>query len=188
MRRAVLSISLLAFAVTGCSKGSNAPKGESADDFAARAGMASAGAGEAGTPSVAEVNAQPVLASEGSSRLTPLVANAPTALGKVAGGCSFVYQGRSLLVVGGEKSTADKGKGVLVIDGRQVILPGADAGGLQVLESGPTLTGEGYTVTVMRGEGAPTAANGKNEWGADLKVKGPAGETTFSQGKWSCTA
>ncbi|ANY20744.1 hypothetical protein A6F68_02244 [Tsuneonella dongtanensis] len=182
MRRlAVISaIALLA----ACSQ-ADEPKGESAEDFAQRAGVApSAGA----VPSVAEVNAQPVVAATGAAQLTPLTADAPKVLGKIAGGCSFVYQGRSLLVVGADEGADAKGQGVLVIDGQQVVLPGSAAGGPQVVESGPTLTGAGYTVSVLRADGAPQAKDGRNEWTAGLKVAGPQGETTFSPGTWSCTA
>ncbi|MGI9376706.1 MAG: hypothetical protein ACR2PC_11520 [Tsuneonella suprasediminis] len=188
MKRTAICLCLTALAAGGCSKSNDASTGEGADDYAARAGVSSLGANDAGASSVAEVNAQPVLASEGSTRLMPLASDAPMALGKVAGGCSFIYQGRSLLVAGSENDADDKGKGVLVIDGRQLMLPGVEAGGLQVIESGPILAGDGFTVSVLRGEGEPSRANGKSEWGADLRVKGPTGETTFSQGKWSCTA
>lgn len=187
MKRAAICLCLVSVVAGGCSNSTDAPASEGADN-AARAGVSSPSISGAGISPVAEVNAQPVLASEGSTRLTPLASNAAIALGKVAGGCSFIYQGRSLLVAGSEKDAGARGKGALVIDGRQVILPGVETGGLQVLESGPTLAGDGFTVSVMRGEGNPSRANGKNEWGADLVVKGPTGETTFSQGKWSCTA
>lgn len=170
--------------LAACSKSDDAP-GESAEDFAHRAGV-SAPAGS--VPSVAEVNAQPVVASTGAAQLTPLAADAPKVLGAIAGGCSFVYQGRSLLVVGAPDGTDAKGQGVLVIDGQQVVLPGSMAGGTQVVESGPTLTGAGYTVSVLRADGAPQSKGGRNEWTAGLKVAGPQGETTFSPGTWSCTA
>ena len=175
----ILAIALLA----ACSKGDE-PKGETSDDFAARTGV---GTATSGVPTVAEVNAQPVVAPTGTAKLTPLAANAPSALGKIKGGCSFVYQGRSLLVVGAPDTTDASGNGVLVIDGRQVVLPGASAGGPQVVESGPTLSGGGYTVAVMRAEGAPQLVAGRNEWAADLVVNGPGGETKFSPGTWNCT-
>ena len=170
--------------LAACSQADD-PKGESAEDFANRAGVdASAGA----VPSVAEINAQPIVAATGAAQLMPLTADAPKVLGNIDGGCSFVYQSRSLLVVGANDNTDTKGQGVLVIDGQQVVLPGNAAGGVQVIESGPTLTGAGYTVTVLRAEGAPQVKSGRNEWAADLKVAGPQGETTFSPGTWSCTA
>ena len=77
---------------------------------------------------------------------------------------------------------------VLVIDGQQVVLPGNAAGGPQGVESGPTLSGAGYTVSVMRADGPPRSANGRNEWTAGIKVAGPQGETVFTPGTWSCTA
>lgn len=181
MRRP-LAIAALA-ALAACSQGGD-ENGETAEDFAQRAGVATpAGA----VPSVAEVNAQPVVAPTGAAQLTPLTADAPKALGKIEGGCSFVYQGRSLLVVGAPDTADASGQGVLVIDGQQVVLPGAAPGGPQVVESGPTLTGAGYTVSVMRAEGPPRANAGRNEWSAGLKVAGPQGETVFTPGTWNCT-
>lgn len=183
MRRALLTACVAALALAGCSKDSDT-KGETSDDFAARTGVGTA----TGTvPAVAEVNAQPVVAPTGKAQLTPLAANAPQALGNIRGGCSFIYQGRSLLVVGAPDTTDAAGNGVLVIDGRQVVLPGANAGGPQVVESGPTLSGGGYTVAVNRAEGAPQSVAGRNEWAADLVVNGPGGETRFSPGTWNCT-
>ena len=175
----VLSASLAA-----CSQGDE-PKGESADDFAQRAGVG----GQSGqpVPNVAEVNAQPVVAPTGKAQLTPLTKDAPKALGKISGGCSFIYQGRSLLVVGAPDDAGAKGQGVLVIDGQQVVLPGGMEGGPQVVESGPTLTGAGYTVTVMRADGPPQVKAGRNEWTAGLNVAGPQGETVFTPGIWNCT-
>lgn len=183
MSRVLTFIAILA--LTACSKAPDSPTGESADDFAKRAGV---GGPADDVPFVAEVNAQPVVAPTGAAQLTPLSAEAPKALGPIAGGCSFVYQGRSLLVVGASKGTDPKGQGVLVIDGTQVVLPGTAAGGTQVVESGPTLSGAGYTVSVLRADGAPQVKDGRNEWTAGLKVAGPQGETTFSPGTWSCTA
>ncbi len=180
----VLATTLM-FALAACSKSPDSPAGESADDFAKRTGLQN---NADQVPSVAEVNAQPVVAPTGAAQLTPLSANAPKALGAIAGGCSFIYQGRSLLVVGAGEGTDPKGQGVLVIDGQQVVLPGNTVGGMQVVESGPTLTGAGYTVSVLRADGAPQEKGGRNEWTAGLKVAGPQGETTFSPGTWSCTA
>jgi hypothetical protein len=170
-------------ALAACGK-SDEPAAGNADDFAQRAGV---GAAAGSAPSVAEINAQPVIAPTGKAQLTPLSAKAPSALGKIHGGCSFIYQGRSLLVVGAPDTAEAPGNGVLVIDGRQVVLPGAQAGGPQVVESGPTLSGGGYSVAVLRAEGAPTVNAGRNEWGADLVVTGPGGETRFSPGTWNCT-
>ncbi len=183
MKRALAFSALMVLAA--CSKSPAEAPGDSANDFAKRAGVAASGSE---MPSVAEVNAQPVVAPTGAAQLTPLGSDAPKALGAIAGGCSFIYQGRSLLVVGAPDGTDAKGQGVLVIDGQQVVLPGSDAGGTQVIESGPTLTGAGYTVSVLRADGAPRANGGRNEWTAGLKVAGPQGETTFSPGTWSCTA
>ena len=182
MRIAAATLALLALAA--CSKSAEAP-GESADDFARRTG---AHAPSEQVPSVAEIDAQPIAAPTGAAQLTPLAADAPRALGAIKGGCSFVYQGRSLLVVGAPDSTDAAGKGVLVIDGNQVVLPGAAAGGPQVVESGPTLSGNGYTVAVNRADGAPREVAGGNQWGADLVVTGPGGETRFSPGTWTCTS
>ena len=181
MRRLVAIAALAALAA--CSQGGD-EKGETAEDYAQRAGVATPAGG---VPSVAEVNAQPVVAPTGAAQLTPLTAEAPKALGKIEGGCSFVYQGRSLLVVGAPDSADASGQGVLVIDGQQVVLPGTAAGGPQVVESGPTLTGAGYTVSVMRAEGPPRTNAGRNEWSAGLKVAGPQGETVFTPGTWNCT-
>ncbi|MCT2558719.1 hypothetical protein N0B51_06975 [Tsuneonella sp. YG55] len=172
--------------LAACSKSPEGATGESADDFAKRAGL---DVPADSVPSVAEINAQPVVAPTGAAQLTPLSADAPRALGAIAGGCSFIYQGRSLLVVGaGEGTDPGSGRGVLVIDGQQVVLPGNAAGGVQVVESGPTLSGAGYTVSVLRAEGPPQARGERNEWTAGLRVAGPQGETTFSPGTWSCTA
>jgi hypothetical protein len=183
MKRALIVSGIAVLALAACSKGDE-PKGETSADFAQRAGVGSA---TGSVPTAAEVNAQPVVAPTGKAQLTPLSADAPRALGKIKGGCSFIYQGRSLLVVGAPDSTDAPGSGVLVIDGKQVVLPGASAGGPQVVESGPTLTGEGYTVAVNRAEGAPQSVAGRNEWAADLVVTGPGGETKFSPGIWNCT-
>jgi hypothetical protein len=177
-----LALGALVLALAACSGGEK-DKGGTAQDYAQRTGV------DAGAPavSVAEVNAQPVKPSAGSSVLTPLAANAPTVLGKIKGGCTFAYQDRTLLSVGAPDTTDATGKGVLVIDGRQVILPGIDAGGPQVIESGPTLTGDGLTVAVQRAEGAPeSVAGGGHRWAADLVVKGPTGETRYSPGTWTC--
>jgi ABC-type Fe3+-hydroxamate transport system substrate-binding protein len=181
MRRllAIATLTLLA----ACSEPESDPA-ESVEDFAQRAGV---GAATGTAASVAEVNAQPVVASTGAAQLTPLAVDAPKVLGPIAGGCSFVYQGRSLLVVGAPDGTDARGQGVLVIDGQQVVLPGSAAGGPQVVESGPTLSGAGYTVNVLRADGAPQVANRRNEWTASLRVAGPQGDTTFSPGTWSCT-
>lgn len=177
---ALLTVALLA----ACSKSDDAATSESADDFAQRAGVGRAGGS---VPSVAEINAQPVVAPTGKAQLTPLAADAPKALGQIRGGCSFIYQSRSLLVVGAPDTTDSTGNGVLVIDGRQVVLPGAAQGGPQYVESGPTLSGGGYSVAVVRAEGAPRVNAGRNEWSADLLVTGPGGETRFSPGTWNCT-
>lgn len=186
MIRALILAGTAALALAACSKSDDAAPTDSASDFAQRTGLNGAPAGP--VPNVAEVNAQPVVAPTGKAVLTPLTAKAPMALGKIEGGCSFIYQSRSLLVVGAQNSTDATGNGVLVIDGQQVVLPGAAQGGPQYVESGPTLTGGGYTVSVIRGEGAPRSAGGRNEWSADLKVTGPQGETVFSPGTWNCTA
>jgi hypothetical protein len=170
-------------ALAACSQGE--PEGESAEDFAQRAGVAQGAA----AVSVAEVNAQPVVAPTGAMKLTPLSADAPKALGAIQGGCSFVYQGRSLLVAGAAEGPDAVASGVLVIDGRQIVLPGNEPGGRQYVESGPTFAGEGQTVAVQRGEGTPQSVNGRREWAADLVVAGQAGpETKFSPGTWSCTS
>ncbi len=184
MKRAVLTCCVAALALAGCSKAKDSAVTDSADDFAQRAGVATA---TSGVPTVTEINAQPVVAPTGKVQLTPLASSAPKALGKIKGGCSFIYQGRSLLVVGAPDTTDATGNGVLVIDGRQVVLPGAAAGGPQVVESGPTLSGGGFTVAVNRAEGAPQVVAGRNEWSADLVVNGPGGETTFAPGTWNCT-
>jgi hypothetical protein len=183
MKPALIIGCIAALALGSCSKGEDS-KTDTSADFAQRAGVGSA----TGTvPTVAEVNAQPVVAQSGNAQLTPLAADAPRALGKIKGGCSFIYQGRALLVVGAPDTTDATGSGVLVIDGRQVVLPGANAGGPQVVESGPTLSGGGYTVAVNRAEGAPQSVAGRNEWAADLVVTGPGGATKFSPGIWNCT-
>ena len=183
MRLALVSCAALALAA--CSSEQPAQNGESAEDYAARAGVGADGVETPATP-VAEANAQPVTATEGTSVLTPLATNAAKSLGAVKGGCTFAYQSRPLLSVGAPETTDASGKGVLVIDGRAIILPGADAGGPQVMESGPTLTGGGYTVSVMRAEGEPERVGDGNQWPADLVVKGPNGETRFSPGTWTC--
>ena len=90
-------------------------------------------------------------------------------------------------MVGAPDDAGAKGQGVLVIDGQQVVLPGGMAGGPQVVESGPTLSGAGYTVSVMRADGPPRVNAGRNEWTAGLKVSGPQGETVFTPGTWNCT-
>lgn len=184
MRIALTLIGALALAA--CSSEQPAD-GESAEDYAARAGVGADGV-ETPAAEVAEVNAQPLAAPEGPAQLTPLAPHARKALGTIEGGCSYAYQGRTLLTVGAPGTTDAAGKGVLVIDGRPVVLPGADAGGPQVMESGPTLTGGGYTVTVQRAEGSPTRVSGGNEWPADLVVAGPNGETKFSPGTWTCAS
>lgn len=184
-RAALLAAPIAVLALlAGCSKSDDAATGDTADDFAQRAGVDGA---TGSVPNVAEINAQPVVAPTGSAQLTPLTKDAPRALGKIKGGCSFIYQGRSLLVVGAEDNADATGNGVLVIDNRQVVLPGAAQGGPMYVESGPTLSGGGYTVAVARAEGAPTVNAGRNEWSADLTVSGPGGETTFSPGTWNCT-
>jgi hypothetical protein len=177
---------LLALALAACSKEQPAD-GESAGDYAARAGVGADGI-ETPATQVAEINAQPVIASEGSAALTPLAADASRSLGPIKGGCTFAYQGRALLTVGAPDSTDAAGKGVLVIDGRPIILPGADSGGPQVMESGPTLSGGGFAASVMRAEGSPRAVAGGNQWPADLVVSGPNGETKFSPGTWTCAS
>jgi hypothetical protein len=90
-------------------------------------------------------------------------------------------------VVGAPDTADATGQGVLVIDGQQVVLPGAMAGGPQVVESGPTLSGAGYTVSVLRADGPPRSVGGRNEWTSGLKVAGPQGETVFTPGTWNCT-
>lgn len=175
-----------ALALAGCSDSTPA-ESESADDFAARTGVAGE-AGQGAVPSVAEVNAQPVAPSEGEVALTPLTRNARTALGPTSGGCAFAYQGRTLLSVGAPDDMGQKGKGVLVANGRQMVLGGIEAGGPQVVESGPTLTGGAWTASVLRAEGSPAiVGGGGNQWPADLVVKGPQGETKFSPGTWTCS-
>jgi hypothetical protein len=184
MKRLLITAGIAAFALAGCSKSAGDAQGETSADYAQRAGV---GAATSGVPTVAEVNAQPVVAPSGTAQLTPLAADALKALGSIKGDCSFVYQGRSLFVAGTQDAGDRVSNGVLVIDGRQVVLPGASAGGPQVVESGPTLSGGGYTVAVNRAEGAPQAVAGRNEWAADLVVTGPGGETKFSPGTWNCT-
>lgn len=171
--------------LAACSQGGE-EQGETAEDFAQRTGVRAQA--QSAAPA-AEVNAQPVIAPTGAAQLTPLSAEAPKALGAIEGGCSFVYQGRSLLVAGAEAGSESVSRGVLVVDGRQIVLPGHEAGGRAYVEGGPTLTGEGYTVAVMRAEGAPQSMNGRNEWAADLVVAGQTPpETKFSPGTWSCTS
>lgn len=178
MRGLTIVAALLALAA--CSD--RAPtEGETADDFAARTG-------QGGMPSVAEINAQPLTADEGATRLTPLASNARTVLGPVKGGCAFAYQGRTLLTVGAPDDMSQTGKGVLVADGRQMVLGGIDAGGPQVVESGPTLTDGTWTASVLRAEGSPEAVAGGNQWPADLVVTGPQGESKFSSGTWTCSS
>lgn len=182
-----LPLLLGALALAACSGEPEPADGESAEDFAARAGVGADGVETPGGQ-VAEINAQPLVATKGSAKLTPLADDARKVLGPVQGGCAFAYQGRTLLTVGAPDSTDAAGKGVLVIDGRPIVLPGADAGGPQVIESGPTLTGGGYTVSVQRAEGQPRSVAGGNEWPADLVVDGPDGETKFSPGTWTCAS
>ncbi|MGX7952631.1 hypothetical protein ACWPM1_08695 [Tsuneonella sp. HG249] len=178
MRGAVV---LSALMLAACGQGGEGT-GESAEDFAERAGVGAPS--QAAAPQVAEINAQPVVAPTGAAQLTPLSADAQRALGPFQGGCSFAYQGRSLLVVRGPATPGGSAEGVLVVDGQQVLLPGTQ----QPIESGPTLTGAGYTVTVMRAEGSPQTIGGRREYTADLKIAGPQGDTTFSPGTWSCTS
>lgn len=180
--RTMLAVVALA-ALAGCSQGSE-QGGETAEDFAQRAGVGGQQQQPAPAPQVAEVNAQPVVAPTGAAQLTPLSADAPRALGPFKRGCSFAYQGRSLLVVRTPVTPGGNAEGLLVVDGQQVILPGSQ----QPIENGPTLAGAGYTVSVMRAEGPARNASGRNEWTAGLKVAGPQGETTFTPGTWSCTA
>lgn len=182
--RAALAISACAV-LAACSQGGQ-DAGETADDFAERAGVAGARPEQ---PSVAEINAQPVIAPTGMARLSPLGPAAPAALGEIAESCSFVYQGRSLLVAGAPAGADTGAKGVAVIDGRQLVLPGSEAGGPAYVEGGPTFVGDGYTVAVLRAEGAPHRAGERSEWPADLIVAGPTPpETRFSPGTWSCPA
>ena len=168
--KALVALSALAL-VAGCSDNRN---GESAEDFAERTG-AGAAAQVGGAAPLGEVNAQPVVAPTGSSVLTPLAPTAPKALGAIAGACSFVYQGRSLLVAGADDAAGAGVRGVLVIDGKEVSLPGAPAGTSQVLAGGVTLAGNGYSVAVKPGSGS-----------AVLTINGPQGETTFAPGSWNC--
>jgi len=173
---------LVALAVLGLAACSQAgeEKGETAKDFAQRAGV---GGPPASTPQAAEINAQPIVAPTGAAQLMPLSADAPKALGQFKGGCSFAYQGRSLLVVRGPVTAGGSPEGLLVVDGQQIILPG----GQQPIETGPTLTGAGYVVQVMRAEGTPQTMGGRRQYAADLVVSSPRGETKFSPGTWSCT-
>lgn len=173
MTRLVVLAGVAALALAGCSN---------SDDGAQRESSAE---GASTLPTVAEVNAQPVVAPSGKAQLTPLAADASKALGEIKGGCSFLYQGRALLVAGAAGNANGPSNGVLVIDGRQVVLPGT--GGPDGVLSGPTLSGEGYTVAVNRSEGSPQAVAGRNEWAADLVITGPGGETEFSPGTWNCT-
>lgn len=173
-------VALAALTLAACSQGGE-DNGETAEDFAQRAGV---GAQPSAAPQAAEINAQPIVAPTGPAQLTPLSADAPKALGQFKGGCSFTYQGRSLLVVRGPVAAGGSPEGVLVVDGQQIILPGSP----HPIETGPTLTGAGYTVSVVRAEGTPQAVSGRREYAADLVVTGPRGETTFSPGTWSCTS
>ena len=66
-------------------------------------------------------------------------------------------------------------RGVLVIDGKEVSLPGAPAGTAQVVANGVTLAANGYSVAVKPGSGS-----------AVLTINGPQGETTFAPGSWNC--
>jgi hypothetical protein len=176
MKRLLITAGLAALALAGCSKSADDTQGETRADSAERA---------VAVPTVAEVNAQPVVAPSGTAQLTPLAADALKALGSIKGDCSFVYQGRSLFVAGTQDAGDRVSNGVLVIDGRQVVLSGA--GAVDGVASGPTLSGGGYTVAVNRAEGAPQEVAGRNEWAADLVVTGPGGETKFSPGTWNCT-
>lgn len=171
MKRLMLAAALVALGA--CSQADE--KGESAEDFAQRAGVGGS------VPSVAEINAQPVVAPTGAAQLTPLSADAPKALGAMDGGCSFVFQSRSLLVTAHDGGAVRNG--VLVIGGRQIAMPASAASE----GAAATLAGEGYTVSVRHPEGDPHLVNGRNQWPADLTVTGPEGETVFSPGTWSCT-
>lgn|GEM_PF-5376478 len=166
MRR-ILAIATLA-ALAACSP-SVESKGENADDFAKRAGVQPAADG---VPTVTEINAQPVIAPTGAAQLTPLSVDAPKALDAVEGGCSFLYQSRTLLVVGSPDRASGGRKGVLVVDGKQLVLPATSPS-----DELPTLSGAGYTVAVRR--------TGNT---AELTVTGPGGATTFAPGTWNCTS
>lgn len=163
------------------------PAGESADEFAGRAGVAGGSAQTAGAGPAAAQDVQAVAAPGGKPRLTPLASTSYRVLGKTSGRCTFAYGGKALLTVGAPDDIADKGKGVLVVDERQMVLAGVDAGGPQVVESGPTLTDGTWTASVQRAEGSPEPAGGGNRWSADLVVRGPGGESRFSPGTWTCS-
>lgn len=161
----ILTVALLA----ACS-GSQEPEGDSAADFAQRAGVGTT------PPAVAEINSQPIVAPTGNAKLAALSAEAPKALGQYKGGCTFAYQGRQVLVVRPPVKAGGEVEGLLVVDGQQIILPGSEAG-----DGGVTLAGAGYTVAVSRAAG--------NERGvAGLKVSGPEGDTVFTPGTWSCAS
>ena len=163
-------LAILAVAVLAACSGSEESESDSAADFAQRAGVAS------GTPAVAEINSQPIVAPTGDAKLAALSGEAPKALGQYKGGCTFAYQGRQVLVVRPPVKVGGDIEGLLVIDGQQIILPGTEAA-----DGGVNLAGAGYTVSVSRAAG--------NERGvAGLKVSGPTGDTVFTPGTWSCAA
>lgn len=170
--KATAALAILAV-LAGCSKSG---EGDNADDFAKRMGSNGSSASVGKAAPLAEANAQPVAAPTGKAMLTPLAAAAPKAMGAIARACTFVYQGRTLLVAGADDASGAGARGVLVIDGKETSLPGTPTGGKQVLANGLALAGAGYTVKVVPGTNAM------------LSIAGPQGQTNFSPGTWTCAS
>ncbi|MBD3728514.1 MAG: hypothetical protein IE933_02295 [Sphingomonadales bacterium] len=120
------------------------------------------------------------------AELAAVPTSAAMMLGKVDGGCQFAQGGKVVFIAGAPASTDDKGKAVLVLDGRERVMPGADLGGMQVIESGPTVRDGEYSVEVLRKPGLPQVTGRIKRWGADLVITSGAGERRYPNGTWTC--
>lgn len=109
------------------------------------------------------------------------------------GGCSFHDQtGTLLLSVGipdtyGMSTSDTPAIGVARINGRAIKLTLENALP-RTVEEGPALSGEGFTVTVLRAEGeGKTLDREVVEYAADLVVSDGSGDSrTYSPGGWRC--
>ncbi|WP_128892715.1 hypothetical protein [Erythrobacter sp. HKB08] len=172
-----------------CTPEQSAAPGESAEEFAERVESAN----DDGADDFADrIASGPLGAPTGTAqppeKLVAVSQNAAARLGKTDGGCKFEQGGETVFVAGATSNTDTSGRAVVVINGVERVMGGADLGGAQAIESGPTVGDGEFTVSVIRGEGAPKEpAVNTYQWPAQLVITSGAGQRRYPTGTWTCT-
>lgn len=167
-----LALTMLVSGALGLGACSDAPEGESAEEFAARVG-AQSGTSETPGPVVTTAVAEPPPAGVDVLALQQLGNIAGVDLGPRDGGCTFASNGTEMLAAAAPDDPAGAGRAVVRVDGRLYLL--SSAGGLSALRQGTRFAGEGITVDVA---GSAQAAT--------LTVTDGAGRQKSVSGNWIC--